>query len=87
MKLVSKIFVVSLFLLHTSVFAQPSNDKPMNLGGDNDTEEYDSQKNNHKRGNWSGFEIGVSGLIGLLTENFNLVTYKQIYQVDLIRIG
>jgi hypothetical protein len=63
MKLVGKLLVGCMILLHTAVFSQPSNDKPLDLSGDGDTE-IDSEKNNHKRGNWSGFELGVSGLVG-----------------------
>lgn len=63
MKFVSNILVASLIVFSASLFAQPSNDKPMNSIGNGD-KELDSQKNNHKRGNWSGFELGVSGLIG-----------------------
>lgn len=64
MKFVNKLIVLIMIICHTTIYSQLSNDNSIKIGGDSVSQEHNSEKNNHKRGNWSGFEFGVSGLVG-----------------------
>ena len=81
--------ILFFFILVASLitYGQTSNEKPMHLDGsttDESSEDFDFQKNNPKRGNWSGIEIGVNSLNGtqssylkpLLDIKFNMFDRK-----------